>query len=97
MAAIQSSNAAWIDRSSSAVGLAIATPILGSGARGAPFSPAVRVLAEAAAQVFGETGSAAGATAASGLSLRVVLDPASLGSQQATVEAAVSDAMRKQG
>ena len=34
-------------------------------------------------------------TAISGL--RVVLDPASLGSQQATVEAAVSDAMGKQG
>ena len=86
--------AASRDRSGPDVGLAIATPVLGAGARGAPFSRAVRVLAEAAAQVFGETRGTA-AVAAGSLSLRVVLDPGSLGNQQATAEAAISDAMGK--
>lgn len=86
--------AASCDRSSSAEGLAIATPILGSGARGAPFAPAVRVLAEAAAQAFSETRDTTAQRAGS-LSLRVVLDPGSLGSQQAVAEAAMSDAMGK--
>ena len=72
-----------VDRSGTAAGLAIATPVLGSGARGAPFAHAARVLAEAAAQALVDMPT----------SLRVVVHSSSLGrSDVAVVEAELAAA-----
>lgn len=79
--------AAGCDRSGD---LAIAVPLLGSGARGAPITPAARVLAEAAAQAFGE----ARGSAADFASLRVVMNPASFESEVAEVAAVMDDVMQ---
>jgi O-acetyl-ADP-ribose deacetylase (regulator of RNase III) len=76
-----------------AAGLAIAMPVLGSGARGAPMAPAVRVLAEAAAQLFEASG--AKELAAGNVSLRVVMNPASFERDVDAVSAAVNAAMEK--
>ena len=73
------------ERSSSGAGLAIATPVLGSGARGAPFAPAAMVLADAATQQLGRGVDGT----MSGFNLRVVVNAASLGSEAAMVETAV--------
>ena len=80
------------DASKSAVGLAIATPVLGSGARGAPMAPAARVLADAVAELGGERVAEA---ATSELCLRVVVNPSIMAGDLAAVEAAVLGIMDK--
>ena len=83
------------ERSSGApVSLAIATPVLGSGARGAPFAPAARILAEVAAQHFGSRSAPAHADEEHlPTALRVVVHPAGLGDEDvAVVEAALAQA-----
>ena len=81
----------------------VATPLLGSGARGAPLVPAARVLAQSAAEVLGEAGggggageeaAAAAAMPAAAVSLRIVLNPASMAKDVAVVEAAVEEVLR---
>ena len=72
-------------RSVPAAGLAIATPVLGSGARGAPFAPAARILAEAAVAHFGAD-RLPGALAPC---LRVVVHSASMSAELATLEDAL--------
>lgn len=63
-----------------AAGVAIATPVLGAGARGAPFAPAARVLAEAALERFGSSDDDTYAgRAPTPASLRVLVHPSSLG------------------
>ena len=73
-------------RDQPASGLAIATPVLGSGARGAPFASAARVLAEAAVEQFGNDASA------DSTSLRIFVHQASLGSDLNEVEEALTAA-----
>ena len=73
------------DRAGS-MGLAIATPVLGAGARGAPFESAARVLADAAVEQFGAVELPHETT------LRVVLHPASLGRELQTFEDALGAA-----
>lgn len=80
--------AASCDRSASAAGLAVATPVLGSGARGAPMAPAARILAQAAALSLCEA-----SAASAGLSLRVVMNPATFESDVEAVAAVVHDAV----
>lgn len=75
--------AATCQLSDSSAGLAIAMPVLGSGARGAPMAPAARVLAAAAAEALAKPTNAMNAAdvaSGTGLYLRVVLNPASLAS-----------------
>ena len=55
-------------------------------------APAARVLAEAAAQAVGESAAEA-APSGSGLCLRVVVNPASLAGDVATVQAAVQESL----
>lgn len=81
-------------------GLAIATPVLGTGARGAPFAPAARALADAAVRRFGgRSGSSTGSSACGAMetSLRVVVHSASLSGEMETIEAALEAALEASG
>ena len=74
---------------SAATGLAIATPVLGTGARGAPFAPAAQVLAAAAVEHFSAENSA---TDVAATTLRVVVHDASLNSELTAVKRALREA-----
>ena len=85
--------AAGLGRSGAAAGVAIATPVLGAGARGAPFAQAARVLADAAVQQFGDAQADEQVPHTSSSSLRVVVHSSSLGSSElSAVEAALATA-----
>lgn len=75
------------------VHLAIATPVLGSGARGAPLESAARVLSQAAVQYFGSNASSCTEAVRVDTSLRVITHPSGLGNKDvAIVEAALLSA-----
>lgn len=73
-------------------GLAIATPVLGAGARGAPFAPAAHVLAEAALRFGAGRVEDAGLALPMAASLRVVVNAAGMSSEIAAMELALKEA-----